>query len=254
MKVATARANNIPVLGSRSPRYFGVSLYMDQSFFNKTSHCKHGKPTPDPRIKGFCRTTQNRLRDRINSAALKFGFTLDDANNEWQAIVKMATKAATAKMTETSLGLSPDNAITKSAGGPKIKDAFKAACRVAAGIVHERESDRDSWEFADCQQHLGFIGEETFIYIFRDGPQSRFYKIGKTNDLGRRISEYKTHSREFVVIQSYPARRGLSEALIHQYFASKRDEREFFILSEDDVELVSNPVKMAEAIRQRQLQ
>jgi predicted GIY-YIG superfamily endonuclease len=250
MKASAIRHNNLPMVANRSPRYFGIDLFLEQSFFTATADGKCGLPRPDPRIKGFCRTTQNKLRDRLNSAATKFGFTLDDADCEWKSIVRLATKAATAKMSETGLGSHPDNPITRREGQSKIKDAFKVACRVAAGIVHERESDSDSWEYADGQQHFPLLADEMFIYIFRDSPTSAFYKIGKTTDLQRRIAEYKTHNREFVVLQSYPSRRGLTERLIHDYFSSKRDGGEFFRLTDQDVDLVTNPTAMSAAIRQ----
>jgi predicted GIY-YIG superfamily endonuclease len=252
MKLKTARHIGAAVTGNRSPRYFGIDLFMDQSFFTKTSDGKCGSPRPDPRIKGFCRITQNALRDRLNAAGVKFGYTLEDADNEWQAIVKLATKAATAKMCETGLGMTPDNPVTRKAGDAKIKESFKAACRVAAGIVHERETQPDSWDYADGQQHFDLLADEIMIYIFQNGPMSSFYKIGKTTDLPRRIAEYKTHNREFIVIQSYASRRGLTERLIHDYFAEKRDGGEFFQLTKDDVELVSNPTAMAAAIRSAQ--
>jgi hypothetical protein len=152
MKVTTARANGFAVLGNRSPRYFGIELFMSQCFFNKTSHCKHGKPTPDPRIKGFDRKTQNEMRDKLNEAALRFGFTLQDSDREWMAIVKIATRAATDTVKEkTDAGRTIASPVTKEIGSKVIKDAFKAACRAAIGLVHEREYDRDSWECADSQ-------------------------------------------------------------------------------------------------------
>jgi hypothetical protein len=152
MKVTTARANGFAVLGNRSPRYFGIELFMSQCFFNKTSHCKHGKPTPDPRIKGFDRKTQNEMRDKLNEAALRFGFTLQDSDREWMEIVKIATRAATDTVKEkTDAGRTIASPVTKEIGGKAIRDAFKAACKTAIGLVHEREYDRDSWECADSQ-------------------------------------------------------------------------------------------------------
>jgi hypothetical protein len=152
MKLRTARKNEFAVVGNRSPRYFGIELFLDQSFFPRTADGKHGAERPDPRIKGFDRKTQNEMRDKLNEAALRFGFTLQDSDREWMAIVKIATRAATDTVKEkTDAGRTIASPVTKEIGSKVIKDAFKAACRAAIGLVHEREYDRDSWECADSQ-------------------------------------------------------------------------------------------------------
>jgi hypothetical protein len=152
MRAIEARLRNKPETGNRSSRYFGIELFLDQCFFFQTSAGKCGKPYADPRIKEFDRKTQNEMRDKLNEAALRFGFTLQDSDREWMEIVKLATRSATAIIKEkTDAGRTITNPITKEIGSKAIKDAFKAACRTAIGLVHEREHDRDSWECADSQ-------------------------------------------------------------------------------------------------------
>jgi len=78
------------------------------------------------------------------------------------------------------------------------------------------------------------------VYILKTGKN--LYKIGKTQDLQKRLSSYHTHLPvEFRVIRQYPAANmnELEESL-HIVFQHKRLKGEWFELTEDDLVICDN--------------
>lgn len=78
------------------------------------------------------------------------------------------------------------------------------------------------------------------VYILKTGKN--LYKIGKTQDLQKRITSYHTHLPIlFRIVRQYPAQNmtALEESL-HVIFQHKRIKGEWFELSHDDITICDN--------------
>jgi hypothetical protein len=251
MKLSQRYTNEEAFEGNRSSQFFGIELFMEKAFFHKTSTTKFGSPRPDTRIAVFDRKLQESQRSRINAAAERHGLTKMQAKVEWEIIVLQATKAATDFIkSRTDCGRDKNDPLTLENHSDLIKQAFRHAIKTSGGIVEERENFKDSWTI---EMTLLFTDDNSnWIYIRHDHPSSDIYKIGVTKRREKRNSAYATHSAESREIATYPEAEHLTEKKIHKHFSKKRVKLEFFRLSSEDVELVSDPVKMAAAIRERE--
>ena len=247
MKLTQEYHNNEPSEGNRSNQYFGLSLFLELSFFQVTRDTKFGKSRPDPRIFLFRRPLQEAMRRRVMRAAGKHGFSLDDAQKEWLWIIDKTTAAATKYINKkTDCGKSKTSPLLISEHKDLVESAFAYALRVAAGYVAEREEMKETWSI---QPTLFFAdNDSTWIYIRQDHPNSDIYKIGKTTRRAKRNSAYATHSAQSKEVASYPETEHVTEKKIHAYFAGKRYKREFFRLTLDDVATVCDPKRMRNAI------
>jgi len=247
MKLSQRYLNEESFEGNRSCQFFGIELFMEKAFFHRTSTTKFGPPRPDTRIALFNRKMQESQRARINDAAEKHGVSKMQAKVEWELIVVHATRAATDFIKKrTSKGQDRENPLTVSEHSNLIKDAFRHAFRISGGHVEDRENFLDAWTI---QPNLFFAEDDsTWIYIRHDHPSSDLYKIGKTMRKDKRSSAYETHSAESREIATYPETEHLTEKKIHAHFASKRYKREFFRLTAQEVDTVTDPKKMRAAL------
>ena len=246
-KITTCYEQQEPFEGNRSPSYFGIALFLERDFFDVTRDMKAGSPRPDPRIKLFDRGGQKKLRDRILVAASQFGVDGETATSEWEKIVKGATSSATEHISlQTEAGKTKASPLILRKHAAIVVEAYRVACRFAGGLVYERETIQSSWP-SQGSFDLS-VDTQTFIYIRKDNPKNDLYKIGKTKRRAERHSAYGTHSAESQLLAEYPEAGALTEAAIHQYFSSQRSHREFFRLSDDDVQLVISERAMRRAI------
>ena len=78
-----------------------------------------------------------------------------------------------------------------------------------------------------------------FVYLSTD--KSGFYKIGRTKELSRRESALKCGNLGYKVIASVLVEDCVElETFLHLLFSSKQIEREWFELSDDDLDLLIN--------------
>jgi hypothetical protein len=78
------------------------------------------------------------------------------------------------------------------------------------------------------------------VYILKTGKN--LFKIGKTQDLHRRLAAYRTHLPiDFRVVRQYPAANmsALEESL-HIVFQHRRIQGEWFRLTDDDLQICDN--------------
>ncbi len=90
----------------------------------------------------------------------------------------------------------------------------------------------DTFRVEDFEQYVYVVSTNTY-------QDSNFYKIGKTNNIKKRLSSLSTSSPdEFIIIQLYKCNNNTEiEKFLHQYFDEKRvnKNREFFKLSLNDL-------------------
>tara|TARA_R110002153_G_scaffold171440_1_gene324289 strand:+ start:2138 stop:2833 length:696 start_codon:yes stop_codon:yes gene_type:complete len=224
---------------------------METDFFHVANVTKWGLPYPDTRINLFTRKTQEGLRMRIWAAAEEFGMSRTDAGIEWCEIVKRGTAKATEYIkAQTSAGTSKDFPLKLTEHGALVSRSFEVAVREVGGIVTEREAFKGSWT-----AHPSFDldpPKESRIYVRHDHPSTDTYKIGMTTRPGSgsnsRNSEYNTHSAESVMIAEYRECGILTEKNVHLFYKEKRLKLEFFKLSPEDVEIVTDPKKMTRVL------
>jgi hypothetical protein len=250
MKITTQFENMEPFEGNRSIQYLGIALFMHRDFFHITRDTKFGKARPDPRIVMFNRKIQDNLRRRLMDAAESLEISSDEAESKWVEIVFKGTLKATSYVqSKTGAGRLKEEPLTIENHKEIVKGAFKDALVLVSGLVHERETLRETW---NIQPSLNFGSDDlVWVYIRRDNPHTNVYKIGKTMRREKRNSTYATHSAESKEIAAYPESEHLTEKLIHDFFSAKRTHREFFRLTPDEVALVVDPKRMRAAISGR---
>jgi hypothetical protein len=81
------------------------------------------------------------------------------------------------------------------------------------------------------------------VYILKTGKD--LFKIGKTQDLHRRLAAYRTHLPvDFRIIRQYPATNaGTLEESLHIVFQHRRVQGEWFRLTNDDLVICDNIVR-----------
>lgn len=251
MKITTRYENKEPFEGNRSTQYMGLALFMDMGFFSLTSDNRGGAPRPDPRINLFTRKVQEGLRKRIFSAASELGFRGSEAGIEWEEIVKTGTAKATEYMkAQTPAGSSKDWPLTLTENAGLVAKSFKVAFREAGGIVAEREEFKDSW---NVQPSLDLAPpKDRWIYVRKDHPLTDTHKIGVTTRPGYgskcRDSEYNTHAAESEILVEYRECGILTEKNVQLFYKEKWLKLEFFKLSPEDLEIVTDPKKMTQAL------
>lgn len=132
----------------------------------------------------------------------------------------------------------PSHGVFEKFGGKKkLAAAVVDYCRTRGGLDEVIEI---------CNGHIGedepsleentenAIEEDGFVYLMKSG---RFYKIGRTDAVGRRHSEIRTQMPESVDVVHHISTDDPSgiEAYWHKRFAAKRKNGEWFDLSRADI-------------------
>ena len=94
-----------------------------------------------------------------------------------------------------------------------------------------------------CGSDMEQVQSGKCVYILKTGKN--LYKIGKTQNLQKRLASYHTHLPiQFRVIRQYPAENiSELEESIHVIFQHKRTKGEWFELSEGDLIICDNLVR-----------
>ena len=83
--------------------------------------------------------------------------------------------------------------------------------------------------------------ETGFVYIAKQLNEKNLYKIGSTSDMSKRISTFKTGNCFVEIIASRKSNNRIGlEKWLHKYYSNKKFEREWFNLSNDDIEELSD--------------
>jgi len=254
MKLKHTRTNNVPVLGDRSLGYFGITALMSQDYFITTRDRIAGPARPDPRIKFFCSKEQFSLRKNLIEAGVKFDRSMVEIEDEWQVCIKASTKAAT-EYVRLSTNILAFNLIPYDSCHIEIvKSAYKVGRRTLEGQVAPRVARESEWltrtfpefDFADNKREV--------IYVFQQAIHSKqtndrkVYKIGKTHNFAARNSSHKTSNTDLVLITIIEASDIITESAIHKLFTHSRLEREWFLLNQEQVNILLSRSKLTSAL------
>jgi hypothetical protein len=128
-----------------------------------------------------------------------------------------------------------------------VFEKFGSKKKMAAAVVNHCQIQGGMEDIIEiCNEHVGEIdlsleevtetsgNEDGFIYLMKSG---RYYKIGRTDAVGRRYSEIKTQMPEAVEIVHHITTDDPSgiEAYWHKRFASRRKNGEWFDLTRADI-------------------
>lgn len=90
--------------------------------------------------------------------------------------------------------------------------------------------------------------KQGYVYIGYDGS-SKYFKIGKTVDLDRRVREIKNMNPTFEILLHAPVDdQNMVEAHLHKYFENRRVVGEWFNLSVEEVSQLTGGRITAEMI------
>ncbi len=260
MKLTQTRISKTPVYGDRSIGYFGLAALMDQDYFNTTRDRATGPPRPDPRIKYFNPNEQFEIRQKIIDAGIKFGRTMTEIEDEWRKCLIEATNAAT-NYIRSSVNLEILDFIPYDKPHIEIvKNAYKVGRRKLEGEVAPRLAREDEW-MTPLFPEFDFGNESgEVIYVFKQAIHSKetdnqkAYKIGRTRNFKMRNNTHRTSNTDLELIEIIQASENITEAAIHALFANFRFEREWFLLSDNQIELLKNRSKLSTAISNNNLQ
>ena len=245
-----------PVWGGRSAAYFGLNLWMDQSFFNTTSDYKAGAKRPEPRIKAFHPKSQSSIHDEFIIAGQSFNFAADEIEIEWAELIKKATERATAAWS-LDVGLTHEEPVRPSRAATLALS--KAYDRGFACLVSEaklRSMGSAYWSI-DVTPLLAFpdTGAKK-IYVKRQRVHSkdidgrRRYKIGDSYDPDKRTRQHETSNSDLEHLITIDGCSIVTESNIHKLFPGCREhKRDWFALSDDQAAVLYDRNQLVQAIR-----
>jgi len=132
----------------------------------------------------------------------------------------------------------PSHGVFEKFGGKKkLASAVVSYCRAQGGLDDIIEICTDyggGYESTLTENTETPIDQDGFVYLMKSG---RYYKIGRTDAVGRRHSEIKTQMPEAVDVVHHISTDDPSgiEAYWHKRFADKRKNGEWFDLSRADI-------------------
>jgi hypothetical protein len=80
-------------------------------------------------------------------------------------------------------------------------------------------------------------GKISYLYLMYD-PLAREIKIGRSTEVSERYETFRTANRRIKLIYYAPETHGCNEADLHEMYARKRIELEWFRLNRHDVEKI----------------
>lgn len=132
----------------------------------------------------------------------------------------------------------PSHGVFEKFGGKqKLAAAVVNYCRTRGGlddVIEICTGHIGDDESTSTENNENSIEEDGFVYLMKSG---RYYKIGRTDAVGRRHSEIKTQMPESVDVVHHISTDDPSgiEAYWHKRFAAKRKNGEWFDLSRADI-------------------
>lgn len=241
---------HIPVEGHRSRGYVGIELLFDQRFFGLTSDCGT-EFRADPRFKATNRAFHLRLKEMLFEAGSKTGARASEIQGEWESLVRRATIECTRHFSEQT-GIRGLQVV----GYTKENERKLRASLSRALAWLETEIRLRTREFMRASAELPFSDSTTRIYVHMQNLHSKerdgmkVYKIGKTTRPHQRKGAHRTSNTDTTDVCSFPERGIVKEANIHRLFAPPLDgEREWFLLSQEQVEILKCPFRLEKEIR-----
>lgn len=259
MKLKTTRQEGVPVYGNRSVGYFGIDTLMAQEYFNTTRTRITGPARPDPRIRYFCPKEQIDKRRELIDAGLRFNRSMDEIESEWRKCLAEATLAAT----QSIMGHIDIDTIGYIPHDPEsiklVKLAYAAGRRRLESEIAPRLVRNDEWSTLACFEFDFGSNSGELIYVRRQRIHSKetetrkAYKIGRSRQFNLRNKSHRTENTDTEIVTTISASSNITESAIHDLFREHRFDLEWFLLSDDDINILKSRSLLSSALHQKQL-